>query len=74
MTGEAFQVLPNDLERIFREFWTRNADIMSVLYSGTGALKTDFTRTGKRTIWGSLQDGRNSLHRYYLNNFVDAYN
>ncbi|CAD8116127.1 unnamed protein product [Paramecium primaurelia] len=74
LTGEALQVLPNDLEQIFRDQWTKNADIMSVLYSGTGALKTDFTRTGKRTFWGSLQDGKNSLHRYYINNFVDAHN
>lgn len=61
MTGEAFQTLPNDLEKNFREFWTRNADIMSLLYSGTGALKTDFTRTGKRTFMGAINDGRNSL-------------
>ncbi|CAD8100342.1 unnamed protein product [Paramecium sonneborni] len=74
LTGEALQVLPNDLEQIFRDQWTKNADIMSILYSGTGALKTDFTRTGKRTFWGSLQDGKNSIHRYYINNFVDAHN
>lgn len=47
-------MLPNDLERIFRDFWTKNADVMSYLYSGTGALKTDFTRTGKRTTMGAL--------------------
>lgn len=47
---------------------------MSSLYSGTGALKTDFTRTGKRTILGALNDGRNSLQRYYINNFKDGYN
>ncbi len=52
--------------------WTRNADILSILYTGTGALKTDFTRTGKRTKLGSLKDGQNSLVRYVLGNFYDA--
>jgi hypothetical protein len=44
-----------------------------MLYSGTPALKTDFTRTGKRTKAGSIQDGKNSVHRYYINNFTDGY-
>jgi len=45
---------------------------MSVLYSGTPALKTDFTRTGKRTMRGAIDDGINSLTRYVLNNFMDG--
>lgn len=47
---------------------------MSILYSGTGALKTDFTRTGKRSTMGALNDGKNSITRYFINNFFDAYN
>jgi len=46
--------LPYDLEKVFRDLWTKNADVMSFLYTGTGALKTDFTKTGKRTIKGAL--------------------
>ncbi|EPS38751.1 hypothetical protein H072_7471 [Dactylellina haptotyla CBS 200.50] len=57
---------------IFRNIWADNADVVSRAYSGTGALKTDFTRTGKRTASGALQDGVNSLTRYYLNNFADG--
>jgi hypothetical protein len=34
----------------YKGLWADNADRMSVLYSGTGALKTDYTRTGKRTV------------------------
>ena len=45
---------------------------MSKLYSGTGALKTDFTRTGKRTMAGAAADGSNSLQRYVLANFKDG--
>ena len=33
-----------EFESVFNEVWADNADVMSVLYSGTGALKTDFTR------------------------------
>ncbi len=37
-----------------------------------GALKSLFTRTGKRSVWGLLDDGVKSLVRYYLNNFQDG--
>lgn len=47
--------------------------MVSVQYSGTGALKTDFTRTGKRTRMGLVKDGVNSLTRYYKNNFADGF-
>ncbi|OMJ07270.1 Phosphatidylinositide phosphatase SAC1 [Smittium culicis] len=55
-----------------RNMWADNADYVSLAYSGTGALKTDFTRTGKRTKLGLLSDGYNSLERYYKNNFSDG--
>jgi len=55
-----------------RWLWADNADAISTLYAGTPALKGDFTRTGKRTKRGALDDGVNSLQRYYLNNFLDA--
>lgn len=45
---------------------------MSKAYSGAGALKTDFTRTGKRSTVGLLRDGENSLERYVKNNFFDV--
>jgi hypothetical protein len=38
-------------------------------YAGTGALKSGFTRTGKRTVAGLIDDGVKSMTRYYLNNF-----
>ena len=61
------------LEDVFRDGWTNNADVMSYLYTGTPALKTDFTRTGKRTYKGGIADGINSVTRYYINNFTDGY-
>nr|CAD7576703.1 unnamed protein product [Timema californicum] len=60
-------------ESLFKSVWADNADTVSVQYSGTGALKTDFTRTGKRTRWGLMRDGINSLTRYYKNNFADGF-
>ncbi|KAL9190038.1 hypothetical protein ACHAXT_007249 [Thalassiosira profunda] len=59
-------------EAAHRFLWADNADAISRLYAGTPALKGDFTRTGKRTRRGALDDGVNSLQRYYLNNFIDA--
>ncbi|KAL7531967.1 hypothetical protein ACHAXR_006016 [Thalassiosira sp. AJA248-18] len=59
-------------ESSHRYLWADNADAISRLYAGTPALKGDFTRTGQRTKRGALDDGVNSLQRYYLNNFIDA--
>lgn len=61
------------LDALFKNVWADNADLISIQYSGTGALKTDFTRTGKRTVQGMLQDGVNSLTRYFKNNFNDGF-
>ncbi|PRT54279.1 Phosphoinositide phosphatase SAC1 [Wickerhamiella sorbophila] len=58
---------------LFRNVWADNADGVSRAYSGTPALKTDFTRTGKRTKMGAMQDLRNSITRYYLNNLNDGH-
>lgn len=59
-------------EHLFRNVWADNADVVSKTYSGTGALKTDFTRTGNRTRAGMLQDLSNSCTRYVRNNFADG--
>ena len=56
----------------FRLAWANNGDAISHQYAGTGALKSDFTRTGKRNAKGALKDGVNALSRYYINNFHDS--
>lgn len=63
----------NIFEQLFKSVWADNADLVSIQYSGTGALKTDYTRTGKRTQLGLVKDGINSLTRYYKNNFTDGF-
>lgn len=45
---------------------------MSQLYAGTNAQKTDFTRTGKRTIVGAINDGYSGVMRYVNGNFRDG--
>ncbi|KAM4706340.1 phosphatidylinositol-3-phosphatase SAC1 [Rhinophrynus dorsalis] len=60
-------------EKVYKNAWADNANACAKQYAGTGALKTDFTRTGKRTQWGLLMDGWNSLIRYYKNNFSDGF-
>ena len=55
-----------------RLLWADNADAISRLYAGTPALKGDFTRTGMRTKRGALDDGLNSVTRFYRNNFLDG--
>ncbi|KAF7597210.1 hypothetical protein BBP40_008052 [Aspergillus hancockii] len=61
-----------EFEDLFRNIWADNADVVSKSYSGTGALKTDFTRTGQRTRAGMLQDLNNSVTRYVKNNLLDG--
>ncbi|KII93715.1 hypothetical protein PLICRDRAFT_88051 [Plicaturopsis crispa FD-325 SS-3] len=56
----------------FREIWADHADLISKAYSGTGALKTDFTRTNERTKKGALEDGYKSILRYIKNNYFDG--
>ncbi|KAJ2609946.1 Phosphoinositide phosphatase sac1 [Coemansia sp. RSA 1365] len=60
------------LRSMLNNVWADNADAVSCAYSGTGALKTDFTRTGKRSYLGALRDGRNSVERYIRGNFFDG--
>ncbi|KAI0343986.1 hypothetical protein BDW22DRAFT_1327329 [Trametopsis cervina] len=62
----------DELIKDFREMWADHANEISIAYSGTGALKTDFTRTGKRTKLGALEDGYKSVMRYLKNNYFDG--
>jgi hypothetical protein len=57
---------------LFRNMWADNADVVSKSYSGTGAMKTDLTRTGARTKAGALADLNVAVTRYCRNNFLDG--
>ena len=73
-SNDVFRKFKGSLEPTFNLLWADHGDCLSLAYSGTGALKSDFVRTGKRTLMGNLQDGYLSCKRYYLNNFRDGYN
>jgi endonuclease/exonuclease/phosphatase family metal-dependent hydrolase len=51
--------------------WADNGDTLSKIYTGTGALKSSFTRSGKSSFAGMLADVRKSAQRLYINNFED---
>eukprot|EP00049_Salpingoeca_infusionum_P000801 m.42454 g.42454 ORF g.42454 m.42454 type:complete len:657 (+) comp10692_c0_seq2:131-2101(+) len=59
-------------EATLKTVWADHADVCSEQYAGSGALKADFTRTGKRTLTGLVMDGYNSATRYVRNNFFDG--
>lgn len=52
--------------------WADHADAIATAYGGSGALKSDFTRTNKRTRKGLLEDGMKSVLRYIKNNYFDG--
>jgi len=71
-TGSVLDSPFKAFEKIYKTVWANNADAISMGYAGTGALKVDFTKTGKRTLVGMFNDGVNSVMRYYINNFTDG--
>jgi hypothetical protein len=58
------------LGQVVNSFWADNGDSLSNAYTGTGAIKSDYTRTGgKRTFGGLMGDLGKSLTRIYINTF-----
>lgn len=53
------------------ELWADNGDMLSRIYAGTGALKSAFTRSGKTSMFGILDDAAKSVNRFYVSNFQD---
>lgn len=70
--SEKFSTADPDFYFLFRNLWADNADTVSRSYSGTGAMKTDITRMGKRTNAGKLRDLNVAISRFWLNNFKDG--
>jgi hypothetical protein len=63
----------NMFAQCLNDMWADNGDALSIIYTGTGALKSGFTRTGKRTLLGIMDDAKKSAARFYMNNFQDKY-
>lgn len=47
----------------FNDMWANNGDQVSQCYAGSRALKGDFTRTGKRNLFGMMNDATASVYR-----------
>ncbi|MCP9260468.1 Phosphatidylinositide phosphatase SAC1 [Dirofilaria immitis] len=62
-----------ELSATFKKIWADNGDECSRQYAGTGALKADYTRFGRRTFSGAWNDCINAFTRYFRNNFADGY-
>jgi hypothetical protein len=54
------------------QVWADHADEIATAYGGSAALKSDFTRTSKRTCKGAFDDGVKSTLRYLKNNYFDG--
>eukprot|EP00842_Homolaphlyctis_polyrhiza_P003461 jgi/Hompol1/4115/HPOL_003487-RA len=70
LTNCNIQLSPYETEAWNRQFnglWADNSDWLT----GTGALKSSYTRNGKQTIFGFLDDATKSVNRFYVSNFQD---
>lgn len=45
---------------------------MSLLYTSSNAMKTDFTKYGKWTYGGIFNDLKTFFYRYFWNNFLES--
>jgi adenine-specific DNA methylase len=62
-------IFPPHLQAGLKDLWANSGDAISRIYAGTGALKSGFTRSGKRTLAGILDDSVKSVNRFVINNF-----
>lgn len=59
------------LLRELASIWADNGDVLSIIYAGTKALKTSFTRTGRMGIFAIVDDMTKSAKRAIVHNFKD---
>lgn len=62
----------DDLLLKHNTLWADNGDAISQIYTGTNALKSSFSRSGKMNFAGALSDVTKSVSRMYQNTFVDS--
>ena len=71
LTQQGEQRPTSDFWARHNTLWADNGDFLSKIYTGTGALKSSYTRSGKSGFAGLIADVRKSAHRLYINNFED---
>ncbi|RKP31358.1 hypothetical protein METBISCDRAFT_22391 [Metschnikowia bicuspidata] len=62
----------DDMITRHNDLWADNGDAISQIYTGTNALKSSFSRSGKMNLAGALSDVTKSVSRMYQNTFVDS--
>jgi hypothetical protein len=66
-----FSTATSGAEEIHKQIWANNGDVLSIAYTGTGALKSHLMRTGKVTWTGLIDDSIKSVKRTYQNYVLD---
>ena len=54
-----------DFITYYKNAWADNGDALSIIYAGTGAINSDITRDGKKSLLGFFENGMKSLGRRY---------
>lgn len=72
--GDSYRerIAHEDLVSKHNSLWADNGDAISQIYTGTNALKSSFSRSGKMNFAGALSDVTKSVSRMYQNTFVDG--
>eukprot|EP01137_Pigoraptor_chileana_P028692 Opistho-2@12899 len=70
--GENAAQFYSRFDEALKVMWVKNGDMLSQLYAGTSALKSDLMRTGKRTTTGIMMDAAKTVSRTIQNNFMDS--
>ena len=71
MGGEGHISEASRLGQAFNTMWANHGDVVSKVYAGTGAMKSSYTRKGKSTLAGLLDDATKSVTRLYHAKFSD---
>jgi hypothetical protein len=66
LAGQPFISEMSRFAQVFNDQWANNGDSLSKAYTGTGAMKSSYTRKGKHTFAGLIDDGIKSLTRVYV--------
>ena len=61
----------NQIASVINSLWADNGDAISKINTGTAALKSGLTRTGRRTLMEYVDDMAKAAQRIYINAFQD---
>jgi synaptojanin len=72
LLGQNFKQIDSiRIQSAVSRLFSDNGDAISLIYAGTGALKTSITRKGQSGVFDYLNDFSKSAYRIYCGNFTD---